>query len=344
MVLIYAGSDCDQQTCELRTWSKDYFLPYLVPVNENLNPVNITQLFDVFLFLAITSGANPQHLFIYDYMQSGAASNQEYWKWFLNWLFHDADHQLDALQNAAASCGLNAWVMVMIPYPDPGQEAFGSGWNFSRQVNRLAAVKWYINEFVKTWNEKYYSNLQFRGFYWMEENIWPQVPEDERLLPQIAAYIHSLEVDGRTPEFTWISAQSYKFTELWTRQKAAQWHDYGFDYAFFQPNYYQERYQRTIANLRDTMSFCRRNELGIEIEFDENVLSNNAYRQKLLDYLAVAQETGFDTAFILPYYQGVYTIYTLARNGDALYRRLYRFILSRRSGSRITEQPGNITF
>jgi len=91
-----------------------------------------------------------------------------------------------------------AKIILAIPYPDPRITSLGS-LNFSRHEDRLAMVKWFIDELLKRWNELSaagkFDAANLVGFYWGREGASAPRTEhgtinDTKLMKDVAAYVH----------------------------------------------------------------------------------------------------------------------------------------------------------
>lgn len=162
--------------------------------------------------------------------------------WFLEYLF-EPDKQLDAFEQAVARAkqyiddpDYKAKVVVMIPYPIPSTTDFGDPFGTGTSLSfarfpqgdeaqfqaRFGAIKAYLAELDRRWNEKSYEHLEFVGLYWLAEAI--DTSSDYRLLQEVSKLV---EARGQT--FLWIP---YFSAAGWS-----QWKDAGFDAAIYQPNY-----------------------------------------------------------------------------------------------------------
>lgn len=61
------------------------------------------------------------------------------------------------------------------------------------------------------------------------------------------------------------------------------WQDVGFDAAAFQPNYYFE--QLNVDRMEDASNTAKSYGMGVEMEFDDRMLTDKVFRDRFYDYL-----------------------------------------------------------
>jgi hypothetical protein len=264
--------------------------------------------------------------------------------------------QLNALETAAAELEkrlvrrVSVNVILTLPYPDVRVAAWSEApddpqWDFrSSDEPRLAAVRWYVDAALERWNQAKLPHLRLLGFYWFNESHInlrdPQKLADESLksdlslMRAVARHVHALRVAGRPLTLTWIPYSPYGgervgvVTELLESEPAER-----IDYLMIQPNYFFARWKKQRADLTAVVRAAAAAGAGVEIEFDSNLLRDEACRQRLRDYLEVipAEHPQWNAA-PAGYYQGLRAVHELATKPELapLYDELYKFVKNRR--------------
>ncbi len=309
--------------CE-RPWNLQQFLPYVAYLDTNGKPQD--WFYDSFLFMMY--GGAPSGQTYYD-----GATNKQDWEHFLNAVFA-SDTGFAALEEAMVKVAEQLRspvptmpVMVMIPYPSPRQENFGdvdgdgNSEDLRQDADRLKVVRWFIRSFLQRWREKKYPHLYLWGFYWMNEGIDAR---DENIVRETAVLIHRLRY-----QFLWIPYFNAPGIE--------RWRELGFDLAILQPNFAFMKVSPGTLRIPDenrltvTANRCRQLGMGIEMELNEALFSDEAYRVNLQMYLDHGDKEldGYQHDLPRATYQGYDTIARLCRSENprlrALYDDLYRF-------------------
>lgn len=169
-VLIYNGA-------ERATFSEEFFKPYLSNGGQTL--------FDTYIVLGRTY---PNGEFA---ETSRNKANYKEWQWYMDTTFA-TDGALQGLNAAAKNDGKTVSIYVAIPYPKRTEAI--TKLNGSRVANTLKArhewVNWYISTFEAKWKKAGFKNLQFKGYYWLNETVIHT--EDEQLVTATAKRIHAL--------------------------------------------------------------------------------------------------------------------------------------------------------
>ena len=170
-------------------------LPYVTYVDRQGKPQD--WFFDSFLWLGyITSdGANLSRS-----VAGSRAIRKADWQWLLDALF-DRQHgvgQLDACAREAAKSlpDKDHRINLVITMPTPlatmkdfgPVEPGGPLLDFSRDADRLAAMKWYIRTALERWKKIDAPHVRLVGFYWLDETI---PPANRAIVKQTADYLHS---------------------------------------------------------------------------------------------------------------------------------------------------------
>ena len=309
--------------CE-RAWNLQQFLPYVAYLDRDGKPQD--WFYDSFLFMMF--GGAPSGQTYYD-----GATNKGDWEHFLDAVF-TADMGFAALEEALVKVAEQLHspaptipVIVMIPYPSPRQENFGdvdgdgSSEDLRQDTDRLKVIRWFIRSFLQRWREKRYPHLYLWGFYWMNEGIDAR---DEGVVRETAALIHRLGY-----RFLWIPYFNAPGIERWRKLD--------FDLAILQPNFAFMRVAPAALRIPDenrltvTANRCRQLGMGIEMELNEALFSDEAYCVNLQLYLDHGDRDldGYQHDLPRATYQGYDTIARLCRSENprlrALYDDLYRF-------------------
>jgi len=228
LVLIYGGGAHRNVV-----WDKDHFKPY-VSYTDRTNQGH--WLFDGFLLLEIIDGKGK--IFATGYNGTPATKNE--WDSLIDYFF-TPERSIDAIDKCIAeeipvlgkpSCKRK----IIVALPEPvvaGQDSYykeipadywgtldGCKLDFTKDDDRIAACKYYIDRVKSKFNEKKYQNVELAGFYWLaEESV-----HTKSILPAIGKYLESAGVD-----FYWIP--------YWKdNPDYFQWKELGFHAAYLQPN------------------------------------------------------------------------------------------------------------
>lgn len=308
VMLIYGGKD---------RWQPEEFLPYVAYLDRKGRPRD--WFYNAFL-LMMYGGAPSGQTYI------DGATDQVDWQFFLEELFAPGrelaalDTTVETVARQLRTAPPKVVVLVMIPYPSRQQKNFGDvdgdgmPEDLSAEEDRKQAVAWFLQTFLERWQRQSYRHLKLWGFYWMNEGI---SEEDEAIVKATAAEVHR-----RGYRFHWIPYFDAPGMEKWRKL--------GFDVVVMQPNYafiapcgdlrIPDEDRLTVAANR-----CRRLGMGIEIELNEGLFTDPAYRFNLQRYLDHGDETldGYQRGAVRAYYQGTDTVARLCRSSEPALRRLY---------------------
>ena len=218
-----------------------------------------------------------------------------------NWIteIHSADYNLGAIDKAMSEINsrlgedrkVTLWLNLWCPHTDntcEDMDGDGSDEDFSEKEDRLAFLKWQIDENIRAFNEKGYENIVLAGLYWNDECLHESTVDMERsLLSEMNEYIHSL---------------GYKssWCPYYTAYGAWWWYEMGFDFACLQPNYmfYAVESTRlyTTAQLAKIYGMC----VELEIEDIKSEGSCGIYRE----YLREGVDSGYMKSIQLCYQGG----------------------------------------
>lgn len=340
MVLCYGGS---MHRTPYR-WDAERFAPMVSYTDENDKEY---WLFDGFLFIEFTSsGRTDGNKYSYGTGYQGISAGKEQWQelidyWFAEGTGFDALEQ--AVKNVSARLGKpNVKRKVILTVPDPiiykifndttsstvyWGRLNGKDLNFAKADDRVAALKWYVDEVRKRYDKQHYKYIALAGFYPISEEMvtpndgWSyELKRSEEYISPLADYVHAFNYC-----LCWIPynrAAGYRY-----------WKKFGIDLAYMQPNHYwDEKNAKPMERFFDDIATY---DLAMEFEFDETLLERNkrsdVFRQRFYDYMENAKKQRVYGSKPLSYYHGTNGFYELAKSPDAKDRKLYhdlcRFII-----------------
>lgn len=317
--LLYNG----QYANDKGTWTKERIIPNISYVDRTGKPVD--WLFDGVLYLGLTSPAGRDF---------GGGANLDDWKWYLDKTFAETG-DMQQLNEATKEVGVGLnqpdhKVKVVLMIPDPGESVkdFGDvdndgvseSFNASdvgtenALANREKAVQWWLNEVEQRWGAEEYSNLELVGMYWLEEQISTSATGPD-LIRSTSKNVHDKNL-----KLFWIPHS--------LAYKSHMWKDVGIDAAAFQPNYFFE--QLGEDRLEDAANIAKQYGMGLELEFDDRMVTDSVFRERYVDYLNSGVKTGLMENGFKAYYQGNNAVFDSAKSTDPatriLYDWLYQFV------------------
>lgn len=326
MALLYGGS----RHRDPFNWDKERCATHVTYTDRNGKE---HWLFDAFLAIEFVS---TQDNMSYMLGHGKASANKKSWEHLLDYWFarDNGFAELDkAVGDAIGRLGLpptKRKVVMVMPdpiiyymYNDPKTTTAYWGFLGDRQMDfrlaadRLAAMRWYIDEVRRRWNEGGYDNLEFAGFYTLSEDLalpthgWSaELKRWEDIYPEITKYIHSCNESTNWIPYNNAGGHIY-------------WKEFGMDYAMMQPNYiWHAEY-----NMNDYMNIIRKTGFSMEIEIDDNVLTSTAgyeaYRARVQKYYSMCKELDLYGKRELSYYMGGDTLYKLYMSTDPADKDFY---------------------
>jgi hypothetical protein len=319
LVLIYQGG-----VHRPMEWTSDQFLPYVIHKDQK---GTTNWLFDGFLFLEFKDGKGKNFVPGYDAQNA----RKEDWQWLMgrqlekDKAFSALDQCISQQIKLLGKPEFKHKLIVGIPSPIYNQkdwgEIGGQRLDFSKAEDRLKASKWYIDLFLKNYQNQKYKNIQLNGFYWVDE----AVNNDEKLLIDISNYIHSKKL-----KLYWIP--------YWKAPGSEKWKSFKFDFAWIQPNHFFDK-KVPDSRLNEACDFARQMNMGVEMEFDDRAMADSkaGMSSRLSAYIdAFEQNSVFDKAPIA-YYEGGNGIYKFSQSENlqdkALIDRLAAHIIMRKHKS-----------
>lgn len=282
LVLIYHGST------HRPDWNVNEMRPYIYTGGEK----GFNWLFDGFLFLEIFDKIKRYE---WDPGFGYTTASKDQWVWLLDRYFGERkgpdalESILDSLSHEGKTPLRPRRVVISIPCPVSGftewGEIDGKKLDFSKSEDQIAAACWFIDRVLEKWRERNYGHIQLDGFYWVHE----AAGKDFAIIPEVKEYLKKKEM-----KLYWIP--------YWKAERADQWKSLGFDCAYQQPNYFFNKeipYQR----LDDACNFGKQHEMGMEMEFDNNV-EKPEIRNRFYDYINSFESNGVWAERKVAYYEG----------------------------------------
>lgn len=311
LVLIYYGG-IQRDTFK---WDTQKLMHYIAYTNKS---GETNYLFDSFLFLEFKDGRGYQYAPGYDHLNARKSE----WKWLIN-RYLGKRGILDSLNLAIKKVRAKTQtkffkrnIIIGIPTPINNQKDWGTLQNkkldFTNNSDREKAIEWYIDAIQKLFKQKKYRNFVLNGFYWIDEDNRSSLS----ILPKTAQYIHHKKL-----KFYWIP--------YWSAAGAKNWKELGFDMAWQQPNYY---FQPKVdqERLEAACSFAKKNQMGVEVEFDNRIMSKNNedYRNRLINYLRVIRKNKLSPKYMsVAFYQGNDGFYQLITSKDMKDQELVKLLI-----------------
>jgi len=301
LVLIYDGG-----THRL-PWTKDRIKPYIYRENNG----NFEWLFDGYLFLEIF---DTKRNIAYDPGFKRDAATKDDFRSLLNTYFNKEtsfgalESVLDSLEKKGHAAQRKRKVVISIPVPRKDFTEWGSvngiKLDFKSTDDIFTAVQWYIDESLKMWKERNYKHLELEGFYWVSENDH--------------FYGDAMRMTGKYLEKV---GKPFYWIPHFNASGANVWKEYGFDYAYFQPNYF---FSPTIpySRLNESCGFAREHGLSMEMEFDSRMIADTTYRKRFDDYVKVFTEQNV-WKYPVAYYEGGGAWGVMSKSNDPEIRKRY---------------------
>jgi len=316
MVLIYYGGV--HRTLE---WNKDQFIPYVIHQNQQGKK---DWLFDGFLFTEFLDGKG--HHFAHGNGNTKLACRPE-WEWLMerqfekNKGFTALDQCTGAQLKALGKPSFRHKLVVVMPVPEKEQKDWGQldrMMDFSKDEDRIAACKWYIDRFLDRYRKEGYKNIDLQGFYWVSEKDGAY----RDILNPIGDYIRSKNL-----RLFWIP--------YWTAIGFDNWKTDKFDFAYIQPNYFFKN-EINSERLDAVCAYARGTGMGLEMEFDNRALADakECKRDRLISYIEAFENNDVLKEASIAYYEGGGTIYEFYRSKNPLDKevldRLAKIIIQRK--------------
>lgn len=253
------------------------------------------------------------------------------WKFYVNSQFRESLN-LPALNEAAEIVGgglgiadykVNIFMSLLRPVPtsDDGQansfgdiDGDGEDDPLNLLENRIKALKWMVDTQIAMLEAANCGRINLVGFYWQEEYINDNDPDEIKAFEYIRDYIK-----GKGYKIIWIP--------YYNAQAFYKWREFGFDLACLQPNY---AFVYTASAERLTSAAIQARLFGMCVELETNTYTNliNIIRYK--QYLEYGVKYGYMNAVKIYYQNVIPTEITRAMNHPdpfiaSIYKDTYLF-------------------
>ncbi|HOK10049.1 MAG TPA: DUF4855 domain-containing protein [Candidatus Hydrogenedens sp.] len=305
MCLIYHGSSTRRQ------WKADDFIPYLI--YHDKETANSTPLFDAFLLIEYRTSDGK---YFWGEKNEKQIADVKDWAWLAQ-VWHTCLNELnEAVKNLHNKNVIKEDIGIIITIPEPSLNfknfgslsAEASNLNFQNETDRITAIRWYIEKVITEFSSAHYSNLKLLGFYWLGESI---PPEMENTVKQTADIIHQANL-----LFFWIP--------YFTANNVWAWKKLGFDFMFYQPNYFFEGKGGDIR-LGLTAYRVEQFNCGVEIELDDRILNSDVHQLRFLKYVQAGAQFKWNQR-PMAWYQANDTIYKLVKSENEKQQEIYQTI------------------
>lgn len=295
-VLIFNGYN------ETAQFTPQFFNNYMRYRADNGSMVD---MFDTFIVLGLRY--NEENSMFVDVPSNKA--NYDDWDNYIQKTFN-YNGALSNLNSSAQSNNREVDLYLTIPYPKrTGDIVTLDGEELANSVySRYDLTNWYIKKVIEEVEKANYSNLNFKGFYWISETV--RTADDEILVSSIASSLK------RQDKFFIYSPHS-------ASTNFDKWRDYGFDAAFLQPNAFrfavdkkEERLHRAFINAQIYGS-------GINVEIDSHgieLVENGVESFNL--YMDFSKRYGLGEKGMI-FYQAVNMVERMATIDHPVYRSWY---------------------
>jgi len=155
-----------------------------------------------------------------------------------------------------------------------------------------------------------FENIEFVGYYWYDESIYPQ-DNAPYIVSETAKIVHN-----RGYDFFWIP--------YYTASGFSAWDSYGFDVACMQPNYVFKE-EEPYSKIPQAAYLTQLYGMGIEIEISGKAFSSDIIYRKYMEYLSGGVLYGYMKDCVHMYYQDVTVYYDAAVSKDQSDRLIYDY-------------------
>ncbi|MGN7410686.1 DUF4855 domain-containing protein [Sporosarcina sp. SAFN-010] len=288
-VIIYSGH-------EKPSFNAQFYKPYLTDGSRGY--------FDTFIVMG--------RLYPGGEFQETAKNKANYsdWKWYSEKLFSSTG-PLKPLNEAAVNEKLTTSVYVGIPYPKrTGTILDLTGKSVANTLSaRKQLVNWYMSNVESKWKKENFSNLNFKGFYWINETVIHA--EDEQLVTDTAAAIHK-------------KGKRFIYSPHARSTNYENWKYYGFDGAYLQPNTFRLQLGNPESRLHKAFLEAQIKGSGITLEIDTySTHQMDAGLKNFQTYLEFAQRYGLKEKSSL-LYQGTDMVYRMNQWKSEAYKQAYK--------------------
>lgn len=310
-VLIYNGYEIDrknQDSYELGThgiFPQDFFNPYIA---YKKNGEYVDSFFDTFIILGRFYSDTGR----FEETVMNQANYQE-WNWYKERTLQPGG-VIDSLNLDVSSIPVvdKIKVYIGIPYPKARGEIIKlDGTSVAADYdNRFELVKWYVNDIAEVFESGKFDNIQFEGFYWINETV--RSKDDERLVTETANLIHSKQ-------------KKFIFSPHSKATNYKNWSQYGFDAAYFQPN---ARSVTDPLELKKRLHWGYTNAyqygMGVNLEMEDISFSSiDSLKRSFDQYMEIGDRYGIQKSSTIMY-QGTVMIHRLGDGNTPKFEEQYR--------------------
>lgn len=177
----------------------------------------------------------------------------------------------------------------------------------AKSEDRKKIINWYIDETMRRFEEKNYKNIEFNGFYWVNEAlVWEQ--DDSHIIKDVADATHE-----RGHNLLWVPY--YAANRFYTG------YELGFDLICMQPNVVFTT-DAPLWRFDSTAAMTKARKMCVEIEHSYQALSDPSFARSYMLYLYYGALTGYYEAIHI-YYDDVDNYSKMALSDNELCRLQY---------------------
>ena len=192
-------------------------------------------------------------------------------------------------------------VVMSVPTPIKNQKDWGRIGNqrldFSKDADRIKAMKWFIDEFLKTYSKNHYENFDLEGFYWLEEDM----ANTRGLAAQISSYLHQL-------------GYKHYWMPYLKANGSTDWQKCGFDQCYTQPGGYCFNIDRDESRVVNACEKAKRRGMGLVMEFDAHVFTDpDNFVPRINRCIDIFDQQGVYENAAMSYYDSAKMIYCISQ-------------------------------
>ncbi len=312
-------------------YSRQYTKEELLPCAAHIVDGKITDtMFDSFIFL-------PSPCYLYDTSDPELQAEgchkrmtKADWLSYLTDLQNVPGHNVEALDAAVgetkAALGLTDYKANIFPsilYPTKGTadkfgEVYGKKLDLRDPADRLASIKWMVDEQIRQFESHHYQNLRLAGFYWFTEYV--DIEADAAMLREFTDYVRSLG-----------------YITIWSAFYRAggfnRWQECHFDLTSMQTNYFPSEPQLPnaggVERLKENAELTDSLGMGVELEADNPAKERGITAFK--EYMKAGLDYGYADGYHVYYIGGGPSeLCTIYNHQDpyfqSMYHDLYKFL------------------
>lgn len=243
-----------------------------------------------------------------------ARNNAHYrdYQWYIDRTYQQ-DGALHQLNEAAKMQNRTVDVYLTIPYPKRTgiiEDLNGRAFEVDNYT-RSDLARWYVDQMMTRWNRAGFTNINFKGFYWLNETV--KVDSDGALLSSLSAHIRKYN-------------KKFVYAPHATSTNFKKWQKYSFDAAFLQPNAFRTATPDKEARLHKAFVNAQIYGSGITLEVNSYGPNQINEGQEAWDlYMSFAERYNLkDSSFL--FYQDRDMIHRMRTYDHPTYNRWYKDI------------------